>query len=79
MSLSWVVVVVIGIDLRLLKPDKGIRAYLASAAGPPGAIYSSNRGLLEPPPTVPREKRDWKAEKRKRKNTGADGQQASGP
>ena len=24
-----------------------IRAYLASAAGPPGAIYSSNRGLLE--------------------------------
>ena len=48
-------------------------------AGPPGAIYSSNRGLLEHPPTVPREKRDWKAEKRKRKNTGADGQQASGP
>ena len=30
-------------------------------AGPPGAIYSSNRGLLEHPPTVPREKRDWKA------------------
>ena len=24
-----------------------IRAYLASAAGPPGAIYSSNRGLPE--------------------------------
>ena len=43
-----------------------IRAYLASAAGPPGAIYSSNRGLPEHPPTVPREKRDWKAEKRNR-------------
>ena len=48
-------------------------------AGPPGAIYSSNRGLLEHPPTVPREKRDWTAEKRKRKNTGADGQHALGP
>ena len=48
-------------------------------AGPPGAIYSSNRDLLEHPPTVPKERRDWKAEKRKRKNTGADGQQASGP
>ena len=46
-------------SVALLKPDKGIyipiRAYLASAAGPPGAIYSSNRGLLEHPPTVPNE------------------------
>ena len=32
-----------GTHLRVTR----IRAYLASAAGPPGAIYSSNRGLPE--------------------------------
>ena len=36
-------------------------------AGPPGAIYRLPKvDLLEHPPTVPREKRDWKAEKRNR-------------
>ena len=56
---------------------------MALLTGParPGAIYSSQQGdLLEHPPTVPNEveERDWKAERRKRKNAGADGQRAIG-